>query len=148
MTGYHEVTVPATSETAKNSTSFLRRPAGRADFVRGAAGFFPFAPGGLEGVEALAEMEVGVQGAGPTRSGGKQTGLDRIINFGAEGGLLEIPPGFTRGMRAPDAQRVDTQNEEETQKILDEEPSAQDNPAVNGDGGSNALASGATCGSA
>jgi antiviral helicase SKI2 len=45
VTGYKEVTVPANSATAKNSTSILRKPANRADFVRGAAGFFPFAPG-------------------------------------------------------------------------------------------------------
>ena len=55
VTGYREVTVPANSSTAKNSTSLLRKPANRADFVRGAAGFFPFAPGGLEGVEQAAE---------------------------------------------------------------------------------------------
>ena len=45
VTGYKEVTVPANSATAKNSTSILRKPANRADFVRGAAGFYPFAPG-------------------------------------------------------------------------------------------------------
>ena len=37
VTGYREVTVPANSATAKNSTSLLRKPANRADFVRGAA---------------------------------------------------------------------------------------------------------------
>src|ERR1700750_87240 len=51
VTGYRQVTVPASSATAKNSTSLLRRPANRVDFVRGAAGFFPFAPGGLDGVD-------------------------------------------------------------------------------------------------
>ncbi|KAL7780014.1 hypothetical protein CFE70_010034 [Pyrenophora teres f. teres 0-1] len=57
VTGYKEVTVPANSATAKNSTSLLRKPANRAEFVRGAAGFFPFAPGGLDGVEAIAAIE-------------------------------------------------------------------------------------------
>lgn len=57
VTGYKEVTVPANSATAKNSTSILRKPANRADFVRGAAGFFPFAPGGLDAVEATAAYE-------------------------------------------------------------------------------------------
>jgi hypothetical protein len=61
VTGYQEVTVPAASATAKNSTSLLRRPAGRAEFVRGAAGFFPFAPGGLDAIEALAAMEADAQ---------------------------------------------------------------------------------------
>lgn len=98
MTGYREVTVPASSINAKNSTSLLRRPAGRADFVRGAAGFFPFAPGGLEGIQAIADMEEDPGSADLSRSGGKQAGLDRIINFGTEGGLLTTPPGFSRGL--------------------------------------------------
>ena len=98
VTGYKEVTVPANSATAKNSTSLLRKPANRAEFVRGAAGFFPFAPGGLDGVEAIAAIEdeaiTRQEGAGAKKTGG----LDRVINFSAEGGLLEIPPGFTRGL--------------------------------------------------
>jgi len=98
VTGYKEVTVPAASATAKNSTSLLRKPANRAEFVRGAAGFFPFAPGGLDGVEAIAAIEDDAiqkeEYAGARKSGG----LDRVINFSGEGGLLEIPPGFTRGL--------------------------------------------------
>lgn len=89
VTGYHEVTVPASSATAKNSTSLLRRPAARADFVRGAAGFFPFAPGGLEGVEAIAEMESEMQASEQQRRGTRKEGLDRIINFGSEGVLQQ-----------------------------------------------------------
>ena len=108
VTGYHEVTVPATSANAKNSTSLLRRPAGRADFVRGAAGFFPFAPGGLDGVEAIAEYETEAQNAEQSRAGGKQSGLDRIINFGTEGGLLEIAPGFSRGLKFEEAKTKET----------------------------------------
>ena len=106
VTGYHEVTVPASSANAKNSTSLLRRPAGRADFVRGAAGFFPFAPGGLDGVEAIAEKETEAQIAEQSRPGGKQPGLDRIINFGAEGGLLEVAPGFSRGLKFDEAKKT------------------------------------------
>ncbi|KAL4871949.1 hypothetical protein BDV12DRAFT_183499 [Aspergillus spectabilis] len=121
VTGYHEVTVPANSANAKNSTSLLRRPAGRADFVRGAAGFFPFAPGGLDGVEAIAEMEE-VQEAGPNRSAGKQTGLDRIINFGTEGGLLEVAPGFSRGLKFEKAKSKEAAEEdEEVENTLQEE---------------------------
>ncbi|KAL2872424.1 armadillo-type protein [Aspergillus lucknowensis] len=122
VTGYHEVTVPANSANAKNSTSLLRRPAGRADFVRGAAGFFPFAPGGLEGVEAIAEMETEVQTAAAARSGGKQTGLDRIINFGSEGGLLEVAPGFSRGLKFETAKSKEAREEdEEVEHTLQEE---------------------------
>lgn len=123
MTGYREVTVPAASTTAKNSTSLLRRPAGRADFVRGAAGFFPFAPGGLEGVEALAAMEGDAQAEQPSRDGGKQSGLDRIINFGTEGGLLTIPPGFTRGLNFEEAKFKETEGDREVEHALLEEES-------------------------
>lgn len=123
VTGYHEVTVPATSANAKNSTSLLRRPAGRADFVRGAAGFFPFAPGGLDGVEAIAAMESD-EIIEQTRPGGKQTGLDRIINFGAEGGLLEIPPGFSRGLKFEEAKSKEaTENDQEVEHALLQEES-------------------------
>lgn len=126
VTGYKEVTVPASSATAKNSTSLLRKPANRAEFVRGAAGFFPFAPGGLDGIDALASAEdQALQAQENARARGPGS-LDRIINFGAEGGLLEIPPGFTRGMKTVDTKRVDAENEEETQKILEEEPVSQD----------------------
>lgn len=87
VTGYKEVTVPAHSITAKNSTSLLRKPASRADFVRGKAGFFPFSPGGidigsvneraeeLELQEALAEERIG------------------------RDGLLRIAPGLSRGLK-------------------------------------------------
>jgi antiviral helicase SKI2 len=135
VTGYHEVTVPATSATAKNSTSLLRRPAARADFVRGAAGFFPFSPGGLEGVEAIAEMESGIQANEKERVGGKQ-GLDRIINFGSEGGLLEIPPGFSRGMKFEEpkssAAEEDNKDVEET-LAREEEGIATENPQTEQD---------------
>jgi antiviral helicase SKI2 len=133
VTGYHEVTVPASSATAKNSTSLLRRPAARADFVRGAAGFFPFAPGGLDGVEAIAEMEAEMQANEQQRGMGKQ-GLDRIINFGTEGGLLEIPPGFTRGLNLKQAESKTAQeDDEEVEKTLDHEEAIKvERPEIDG----------------
>ncbi len=97
VTGYKEVTVPANSATAKNSTSLLRKPANRADFVRGAAGFFPFAPGGLDGVQAVADLEDQAIQESQRTKGTKGNTLDRVIDF-TSGGLLEIPPGFTRGL--------------------------------------------------
>ncbi|KAJ5346525.1 hypothetical protein N7541_009007 [Penicillium brevicompactum] len=120
VTGYHEVTVPAASATAKNSTSLLRRPAGRADFVRGAAGFFPFAPGGLEGVDAIAALESEEQDTEQARND-KQPGLDRIINFGTEGGLLTTPPGFDRGLNFDQIKQKDTQGDQEVETALQEE---------------------------
>jgi antiviral helicase SKI2 len=124
VTGYKEVTVPANSATAKNSTSLLRKPANRAEFVRGAAGFFPFAPGGLDGVEAIAAIEDeglrNQESSGGRRSGG----LDRVINFSAEGGLLEIPPGFTRGLNFQAKVAPDSKTAKEVEETLGEEPAA------------------------
>jgi antiviral helicase SKI2 len=120
VTGYQEITVPAASANAKNSTSLLRRPAGRADFVRGAAGFFPFAPGGLEGVEALAALESEEQATEQSRNG-KQPGLDRIINFGTEGGLLTTPPGFDRGLNFEEVKSKDVEADQEVETALQEE---------------------------
>ena len=83
VTGYKEVTVPASSATAKNSTSILRKPANRADFVRGAAGYFPFAPGGLDGVTAVAELEDQASRDEKQTDGSKTNKLDRVIDFGS-----------------------------------------------------------------
>lgn len=123
VTGYQEVTVPAASATAKNSTSLLRRPAGRAEFVRGAAGFFPFAPGGLDAIEALAAMEADAQVTEQSKNG-KQSGLDRIINFGTEGGLLTTPPGFDNGVDFDEAKSKDaTEGAQEVETALLQEDS-------------------------
>jgi antiviral helicase SKI2 len=124
VTGYREVTVPANSATAKNSTSLLRKPANRAEFVRGAAGFFPFAPGGLDGVEAVAAIEdeaiLQKENANAKRAGG----LERVINFSAEGGLLEIPPGFTRGLDFQKKQSTDSKAAKEVEDTLGEASAA------------------------
>ncbi|KAF3029433.1 hypothetical protein E8E15_010071 [Penicillium rubens] len=123
VTGYHEVTVPAASATAKNSTSLLRRPAGRAEFVRGAAGFFPFAPGGLDAIESVADMEAEAQ-LTEQASTGKQSGLDRIINFGTEGGLLTTPPGFDNGINFDEAKsKAATESAQEVETALLQEES-------------------------
>ncbi|KAH0593215.1 hypothetical protein MHUMG1_08937 [Metarhizium humberi] len=121
VTGYKNVTLPSNSATAKNSTSLLRKPANRADFVRGAAGFFPFAPGGLEGIEATAALEDQVH-AGGIEEGAKANKLDRVIQLG-EGGLLQIAPGLDRGIdfskkkNAPDEEAASA-----VQEALEEEP--------------------------
>lgn len=86
------------SATAKNSTSLLRKPANRADFVRGAAGFFPFAPGGLDDVEAVAALEDQSIRNNEQVPASRTNSLDRVISYGAEGRLLEVPPGFSRGL--------------------------------------------------
>ncbi|KAF2712633.1 antiviral helicase [Pleomassaria siparia CBS 279.74] len=122
VTGYKEVTVPANSATAKNSTSLLRKPANRAEFVRGAAGFFPFAPGGLDGVEAIAALEDKAILRQESTTVRKPLGLDRVINFSSQAGLLEIPPGFTRGLDLQKRPTSDTKTAEEVEKTLGEEP--------------------------
>lgn len=115
------MTVPAVNENSKNSTSLLRRPANRAEFVRGAAGFFPFTPGGLDGVEAVAAVESDIQTGDQSKA--KQSGLDRIINFGSEDGLLEIPPGFSRGLKFDKAntQEAAEDNQEVENALVREE---------------------------
>ncbi|KAL5349704.1 Antiviral helicase ski2 [Pseudogymnoascus australis] len=122
VTGYKEVTVPANSATAKNSTSLLRKPGNRAEFVRGAAGFFPFAPGGLEGVEQAAALEdqmMRVEGKGVAGA----AKLERVINFGAGDGLLEVAPGFARGVNfKPKKGKSEEAEAEEVEKVLDQEP--------------------------
>ena len=126
--GYKEVTVPANSATAKNSTSLLRKPANRADFVRGAAGFFPFAPGGLDGVQAVADLEAQAIQETQRVNGIKGASLDRVINFGNEGGLLEIPPGFSRGLNFAEASTsIDENDAQQVVETLGEEP--EDLPA-------------------
>ena len=123
VTGYKEVTVPANSATAKNSTSLLRKPANRADFVRGAAGFFPFAPGGLDGVTAVAALEDQTIQEDQRKDNSKGSKLDRVIDFSPQGGLLEIPPGFSRGLDFSNAKaKVDAENAKQVEETLGEEP--------------------------
>lgn len=122
VTGYKEVTVPANSATAKNSTSILRKPANRAEFVRGAAGFFPFAPGGLDAVEATAAAEEQLLLGAQSNGSSAGRGLERVIDLGGEGGLLEIPPGFTRGLKVTPKSATDQEAAAEVEKVLEEEP--------------------------
>lgn len=132
VTGYKEVTVPASSATAKNSTSILRKPASRADFVRGAAGFFPFAPGGLDGVDAIQAYEDQARIEEVDRAAGAKRGLDRIINFGTEDGLLSIPPGFTRGMTIRDKNKEAEEAADDIENVLNEEGASIEEKAING----------------
>lgn len=133
VTGYKEVTVPANSATAKNSTSLLRKPANRADFVRGAAGFYPFAPGGLDAVEATAAYEDELLQQNGAVVAPKSNKLERIIDFAAEGGLLEVPPGFTRGLRIPQKAAPDEDAAKEVEAVLEEE-STRPEAMTDGDG--------------
>lgn len=134
VTGYREVTVPASSATAKNSTSLLRRPANRTDFVRGAAGFFPFTPGGLDGVDAIQAYEDQATLDDGSRKTPKSHGLDRIIHFGAEGSLLAVPPGFTRGMKFSDKNSTEAEEEaKDVEKTLEREDHSIPTDSTNGD---------------
>ncbi|KAL2198862.1 NUC185 domain-containing protein [Corynascus similis CBS 632.67] len=128
VTGYRNVTVPASHATAKSSTSMLRKPAGRADFVRGAAGFFPFAPGGLEGVESTAALEDQLRAStapGASGEGDSRKKLEKVIKLG-EGGLLEVAPGLDRGIDFSKRRKLadaDTERQaKEVEEVLDQEP--------------------------
>ncbi|CAJ2503668.1 Uu.00g110620.m01.CDS01 [Anthostomella pinea] len=123
VTGYKNITIPANSATAKNSTSLMRKPGNRTDFVRGAAGFFPFAPGGLAGVEATAAMEDKMMRSTGVGNEGSQNKLERVIKLGGEGGFLEVAPGLTRGIDF--TRKKSKVNEKEAKAIeaeLDQEP--------------------------
>jgi antiviral helicase SKI2 len=111
----------------------LRKPANRADFVRGAAGFFPFVPGGLEGVEAAAALEEQViKAEGATISSTSK--LERVINFSSEGGLLEVAPGFSRGLDfSKKTLDPDQKEAKDIERVLDEDP--EDELARNGSWG-------------
>lgn len=133
VTGYKNVTVPANSATAKNSTSLLRKPANRADFVRGAAGFFPFAPGGLEGIEATAAFEDQIHSGTTGEGGASGNKLERVIQIGAEGGLLEIAPGLSRGIDFSKKKNDDINKDDANaiKEVLEEEP--EDAGVTNGE---------------
>ena len=110
VSGYKEVTVPAHSITAKNSTSLLRKPATKADMVRGKAGFFPFTPGGLEAGNAnetpedLEKAEAAFEG-----------------RIGADG-LLQVPPGLSRGLSLPKDDKENLEEEQDDFKFGDVKP--------------------------
>ena len=131
VTGYRNVTVTAANATAKTSTSLSRKPASRAEFVRGAAGFFPFAPGGLEGIEATASLEdrvLGSTGGDDEGVEGKKTKLERVIKVGAEARLLEVAPGLERGINFEKTRKVagaSPENErqaKEVEEVLGQDP--------------------------
>ena len=88
--------------TGRNSTSLLRKPGAKQDFVRGRSGQFPFSPGGLEGVS----------------EGMDENARYRINEKTQLGPLLSIPPGFTRGMRM---KSMDEDVDLETADVEDED---------------------------
>lgn len=120
VTGIRQVTVPATSYTAKTSVSFSRKPANKADFVRGAAGLLPFVPGGFEGDESVVEPE---KISLSMDHGLKETSsdkLERVIEIGTQSKLLKVAPGLSRGIR-PSSLR-NGQFATETEASLTERP--------------------------
>ncbi|KAJ4298393.1 Antiviral helicase ski2 [Collariella sp. IMI 366227] len=143
VTGYRNVTVPASHATAKSSTSMLRKPAGRADFVRGAAGFFPFAPGGLDSIESTAALEDQLRASSAAEEVDSRKKLEKVIKLG-EGGMLEVAPGLDRGIDFSKRRKLaDAESEKqakEVEEVLDQEPEAVpggedeegEKPAVNG----------------
>ncbi|KAL9088998.1 MAG: hypothetical protein Q9159_002801 [Coniocarpon cinnabarinum] len=134
VTGYNEVTVPAAAANAKNSTSMLRKAAGRAEFVRGGSGFMPFTPGGLEDIEQVAEVEGRVledERPSARRRGGK--GLKRVVDV-REGGLLTMAPGMPRGFmeRKKKGEREQTVEGIVGEEVVEDVESTDDRINVNG----------------
>lgn len=130
------MTVTANSATAKNSTSLLRKPGSRVDFVRGAAGFFPFAPGGLDGIEATAALEDQAlrRDGYPNGADGSTNKLERVIKLGDKEGLLEVAPGMSRGIDFSKKTTTDQQKEaKEVEKELDQEPDQLSNGDIHED---------------
>lgn len=101
--------------------------------MRGAAGFFPFAPGGLEGVEAAAALEdQTLQAANITAYGSSK--LERVINFSSEGGLLEVAPGLSRGLNFEAKNiKTDAVDAADVENVLDQEPDQNETLVSNGD---------------
>ena len=144
VVGYRNVTVPASSATAKNSTSLLRKPGSRSDFVRGAAGFFPFAPGGLDGIEATAAFEDHAARGGAAEAASATSKLEKVIKLGPQGGLLEIAPGFDRGIKfaakrserdVGEAKELEEELDRDPDKLSEDDDGEPNEDAVNGDDG-------------
>jgi antiviral helicase SKI2 len=132
-----EFTINAEESTSKNSLSLNRKLGSKLDFVRGRAGFMPFAPGGIDAPQ-MAES---------------QMMLHRDIQ-----GLFDIAPGLSRGLLhqpsvspeiskelskdidEPDLQRPDVEDPQDEQNgllnrmeklfKLDEKPPLVDNKGV------------------
>lgn len=135
VTGYKNVTVPAdryAASTAKNSTSLNRKPGSRVDFVRGAAGFFPFAPGGLDGnIETGALEDQYHRPSMVEEEGGSRNKLEKVIKLSEGGRLLEVAPGLERGITFgkknatnKDADAEQARQSKELDDLLDEDPEA------------------------
>ena len=112
--------MPANNVTAKTSVSFSRRPAKSADFVRGAAGYLPFVPGGLEGIDDIDASDIGVLGTTQRLEDSGGNRLSRVIEFGVSSGLLDIAPGLGRGITPSKTQKSYIATEVEAS--LTEEP--------------------------
>ncbi|KAJ8102318.1 NUC185 domain-containing protein [Lipomyces tetrasporus] len=115
--GYEDYTSPAplSGENSKNSSSFARQPAPKSDFVRGRAGFVPFAPGGLDGIASASSSLEGI-------------GIGGIVKRD-ENGLLNTAPGLPRGMNVTDDGRqkdnledLEESYENEISKVEDIQP--------------------------
>ncbi|KAK6532234.1 hypothetical protein TWF281_006426 [Arthrobotrys megalospora] len=110
VTGYKEVSVPAQSINAKNSTSLLRKPGTRADFVRGKAGFFPFTPGGLEAGSANERLEdiAAVE-------------FTQELLYGKDG-MLQVAPGLLRGLNLEGSEEPDEEEDTDGFQFGDVQP--------------------------
>ncbi|ANB12673.1 SKI complex RNA helicase subunit SKI2 [Sugiyamaella lignohabitans] len=103
IVGFEQVIVNPQETNAKNSLRLDRQMGSKLDFVRGRAGFMPFAPGGIDTPE-IPESNL-------------------ILHRDADG-LFDIPPGFSRGLKnegvGVEAEDVGVLKEKETEEANDE----------------------------
>ncbi|EEB08946.2 ski complex RNA helicase Ski2 [Schizosaccharomyces japonicus yFS275] len=92
--GYREISNANDELNATNSSSLNRRPAAKADFVRGKTSHIPFHPGGLA----------------PSTSDVDEPNAEQKVAMALRGadGLYQVPPGFSHGL--PISENWDTES--------------------------------------
>ncbi|KAA8896400.1 hypothetical protein TRICI_006895 [Trichomonascus ciferrii] len=101
VVGYEETTFHelANDSNSKNSLSLNRETGSRLDFVRGRAGFMPFAPGGVE-MDEVSQP-------------------DKYTLHRDSQGVFDIPPGLSRGLQT--GASVSNEESKELNEKADEE---------------------------
>lgn len=104
VVGYEECTLRQLSKDAnsKNSLSLKRETGSHMDFVRGRAGFMPFAPGGVEIDEQTNEA-------------------DRYYLHRDAQGIFDVPPGLSRGMDTSESASISNEESKELNDKADKE---------------------------
>lgn len=74
-------------------------------------------------MQAIADIEEQAIRKDDKVDGIKSSNLERVIDFGTEGGLLTVPPGFSRGLDFTKAsQQMETAAAKQIEETLTEQP--------------------------